>query len=124
MLSLPRRILFIATLLALCGCQTLASEDVAARITDPTTASRAALSAAVNAAFGTEVMLDDDALTTSSILTIEHNPPGSINDAHALGRTLARPVQFRLLLDGGDCVLVRQGEGSRFILMDTTCLAE
>jgi hypothetical protein len=67
--------LTFAALIVLAGCQTIASaDDVPARITNPTDASRAALQQAVNDALHTEVLLADNALTDSSILIIERSP--------------------------------------------------
>jgi len=67
--------------IALAGCQTLtASDDFPAWITNPDSGSRAALQAAVNEALDTDVALADDALTNSSILTIQRNPTDSLDD--------------------------------------------
>jgi len=107
------------------GCHTLtAVDEVPARITEPTDASRAALQAALNEALGTSVTLAEDALTTSSLLTLEHNPPGRIEGVPVQGRKLAAPVQFRLLLHGSECVLLDPRNGDRQILSATTCVAE
>ncbi len=120
-----RTALIAGVAFTLFGCQTLATAgDVPARITDPTDASRAALRDAVNEALGIQVTLAEDALTTSSILTLEHNPPGSINSMPAQGRTLDAPIQFRLMMNGSDCILVNQRDGRRHTLADTTCSPE
>ena len=107
------------------GCQTLASgEDMWARITNPTDHSRAALQNAVNDALNTDVALADDALTDSSVLTIERNPPRSMQSPPAQGRNMDTPIQFRLVLNGSDCVLIDQRDNSRYVLEKTTCAAE
>ncbi len=111
--------------LAMVGCQTLASgADVPARITNPTDNSRAALQSAVNDALNINVTLADDALTDSSVLTIERNPPRSMRSPPAQGRNMDTPIQFRLVLSGSECILIDQGDNSRYLLEKTTCAAE
>ena len=111
--------------LVMVGCQTLASgEDVAARITSPTDYSRAALQNTVNDVLNTDVALADNALTDSSVLTIERNPPRSMQSPPAQGRNMDTPIQFRLVLNGSDCVLIDQRDNSRYMLEKTTCAAE
>lgn len=109
-----------------CGaCQTVEADyEQPARIVNPDAASRAALQAAVNEALGTEVLLADTALTDSSLLTIENWPPGTIDNPVPQGRIQAEPVRFRLVKNGDDCVLVRQGDDARYRLADTQCEAE
>lgn len=120
-----RQAIITGVVLSLFGCQSLATaDDVPARIVNPTEASREALQDVINAALGTQVVLADDALTGSSILTLEHNPPGSIRNLPAQGRTLDAPIQFRLLLHGADCILVDQRDGSRHTLPATSCFPE
>lgn len=107
------------------GCQTLAGgEDMSARITNPTEHSRAALQNAVNDALNTDVALADDALTNSSLLTIERRPPRSMQSPPAQGRNMDTPIQFRLVLNGSDCILIDQRDNSRYLLEKTTCAAE
>ena len=109
----------------LSGCQTIdADNDRPARIVDPDIESRAALQAAVNEALGSEVMLADDALTESSLLTIERWLAGTMDNPVPQGRILERPIQFSLVIDGSDCTLVDQRDGSRRVLLNTTCKAD
>ena len=63
----------IGGLLIIAGCQALtAGSDIPALITNPTDESRAALKKALAEAFhGTEVTLADNALTQTSLLTVE-----------------------------------------------------
>ncbi len=111
--------------LATVGCQTLASgEDVPACITNPTDDSRAALQSAVNDALNTGVTLADDALTDSSVLIIERNPPRNMQSPPAQGRNMDTPIRFRLVLNGSDCILIDQRDDSRYLLEKTTCAAE
>jgi len=117
--------LFLGVLTILAGCQTMvAGKDVPARIRTPSDASRAALQNAVNDALHTEVLLADDALTTSSILVIERNPPRSMQSQAATGRIMDPPIRFHLVLNDSACVLVDQRDQSRYLLENTTCAAE
>ena len=107
------------------GCQTLAGgEDMSARITNPTDHSRAALQNAVNDALNIDVALANDALTNSSVLTIERRPPRSMQSPPAQGRNMDTPIQFRLVSNGSDCVLIDQRDNSRYMLEKTTCAAD
>jgi hypothetical protein len=108
----------------LVACQTVAADaDQAAIINAPNEASRAALLLAVNTALNTEVTLADDALTDTDVLVIERAPPQSIAGSPASGRTMDAPIQFRLVMNDGECVLVDQRDGSRYPLADTRCTA-
>lgn len=104
----------------LTGCQ-----DRPARIVDPTPASRAALHSAVAVALnGADVMLADDALTQSSVLTIERKAFRDTENNRIMGRELGMPIQFRLIKHGEQCYLVRESSGAKWLLADTTCVAE
>ena len=106
------------------ACQTVATGyDKPARITDPTDDSRAALQQVVNAALNTDVTLADDALTKSSLLIIERVMPRSMEGSPAQGRTMDMPFQFRLVINGDDCILIDQRDESRHALQDTSCIA-
>ena len=112
-------------LLLLAGCQTVIAEyDRPARIVNPDDTSRAALSAMVNLSLGTEVTLSDSALTDTSLLVIENRPPPTMENPVPQGRIMKMPIQFRLVINGSDCVLVNQRDRSRYVLSDTTCEAE
>ena len=123
MISMHSLILVGLTVLA--GCQTMATgTDVPARITNPSAASREALKNAVNDALHTEVLLAASALTTSSILVIERNPPRSMQNQAATGRNMDPPIRFHLVLNNSECILVDQRDQSRRLLEDTTCAVE
>lgn len=110
---------------AAAGCKNVApDEDAAAVIVNPDAASRAALQATVNSALHTDVALADDALTETSVLIIERNVPQSIEGSPAQGRNMEMPIQFRLVTNGGDCILVDQRDQSRLVLADTVCSVE
>ena len=119
----PRAIVFCG--LALAACQSLGDNgDVPARITGPTADSRAALRHAVGEMLHTEVQLADDALTRSSVLTIERNPPRTMQNLPATGRNLESPIQFRLVKTGASCVLIDGRNEERRVLENTTCVPE
>ena len=112
-------------LIVVAGCQTMATgNDAPARITNPTAASRAALQQVVNDALHAEVMLADDALTDSNILVIERNPPQTIQGRLATGRNMDTPIQFQLVINGTDCILIDTRDETRHLLENTTCVAE
>lgn len=107
------------------GCRTVATEqDRAARIVAPDDASRAALQRAVNGALHTEVTLADDALTESSVLIIERSPPQTMDGLPTRGRTTEEPLQLRLVINRGRCILIDQRDHSRHELEHTRCEAE
>lgn len=109
----------------LSGCQAVNTDnDRPARIVDPDADSRAALQAAVNEALGTEVMLADTALTDRSRLTIERWPAGTMDNPVPQGRILEKPIQFRLVINGSDCILIDQRDSARYVLENTRCAAE
>jgi hypothetical protein len=109
----------------LTGCQTVDADlDRPARIVNVDADSRAALQAAVNDALGTEVLLAQDALTDTSLLTIERWPAGTMENPVPQGRSLEKPVLFRLVINGSDCILIDQRNESRHVLKDTDCAAE
>ena len=123
--DMKKKAILVGMLFATVGCQTLATDgDVAARITNPTDDSRIALQNAVNAALDTNVTLASNAFTDSSVLTIERNPPSSMENLPAQGRNMDIPMQFRLVLNDSDCVLVYTADDSRRKLTDSSCIAE
>ena len=117
---------WLAGILLLAGCQTMnVDADVPALITDPDDASRAALQAAVAASFGgLDVLLADDALTTTSVLMIERSPRRSLNNNQAMGRVIEQPLRFQLVKNGVDCTLIDLRDDSRHVLADTSCVPE
>ena len=107
------------------GCQTMGSDaDQPARIINPDEASRAALRSMVDSILNTEVTLAENALTESSMLIIERNPPRTMTNPNPQGRTMDEPIQFRLVINGSDCILIDQRNESRHVLEDTECAAE
>ena len=110
----------------LAGCQTMnAADDVPAIITDPDEDSRAALRATVSGLFlGQNVLIADDALTSSSVLPIEFGRRGSLEYKPLSGRVVTEPLRFRLVLNGGDCYLIDPRDESRHLLADTSCTPE
>ena len=107
------------------GCQTMGSEaDQPARIINPDDASRAALQSTINGILNTEVTLAKNALTDDSILIIERNPPRTMDNPNPQGRVMDEPIQFRLVINDSDCILIDQRNESRHALLDTDCKAE
>ena len=113
------------SLTAIAACQTVAGDyDRPARIIDADATSRAVLQHTVDGILGTHVTLSDAALTDSSLLTIEQWPAPTMENPLPQGRMLEPPVQFRLVSNGPDCILVDQRDRSRHVLADTQCMIE
>jgi len=100
--------IIVAGAVLLPGCATSAAHDVPAVIVDPTPESRAELALAVQRALHSNpIPLSDDALTRSSVLSIDRMPR---RDSH--GRLLNgleighKPETFHLVMSGKSCVLV------------------
>ncbi len=116
--------LVAAALLSACAALPVA-RDIPALITGPTEESRAALRQAVSEAFnGIKVTLADDALTKSSLLTIERRPIRDVRGRLLMGRELGMPHQFRLIKNGSRCALVRLSNDRRWVLAGTRCVPE
>ena len=124
--ALKFRAAWIAGVLLSTGCQTMnGAGDVPAVITNPDDNSRAALKAALAASFGgRDVAIADDALTKTSLLTVEREPRRTIDSPSPGGRILTEPYRFRLVSNGQDCVLVDLRDDSRHVLADTNCAPE
>jgi len=73
---------------------------------------------------GVDVTLADDALTTSSSMTIERARQRSLGRPTEPGRNYEQPQRFQLVIDGGQCFLVHGNTGLRWLLADTTCTPE
>jgi hypothetical protein len=98
---------------------------VPAVISDPTPEGRAELRRVIRGALhGATVTIADDALTETSLLTIERRPPRDLEGEASTGRELGRPLQFLLVLRGSQCFLLRQPDGERFELSSATCQPE
>lgn len=124
-MSTALRTLLLSLVAVTGACKNVApTTDQAAVIVNPDAASRAALQAAVNTALQTEVALADDALSTSSLLVIERRIPTTVDGSPAGGRTMQPPIQFQLVLNGSDCVLIDQRNDARTVLANTECAAE
>ena len=126
-MSVKRPWLAIKTAVLLLGvgaCQTtLENQDQAAVIVDADAASRSALADTLSNRFGgLEIRLADDALTRSSLLTLE---TGSTSIEQVQGmRVVTEPYRFRLVRNAGDCILIDLRDGSRHRLDNTRCQPE
>jgi fructose-1,6-bisphosphatase/sedoheptulose 1,7-bisphosphatase-like protein len=125
MKDVTRAIALAVFAMSMTGCKNVAPDaDQAAVIANPDAASRVALQQTVNTALHTDVTLADDALTDTSVLIVERKIPQSIEGSPAQGRNMEMPIQFRLVTDGTNCILVDQRDLSRAVLVDTECVAE
>lgn len=100
------------------------SQDRPALLNNADEISRSSLEKTVAAALNTRVMLADDALTKSSMLIIERNPPRSMQNAPAQGRVMEMPIRLQLMKNGDDCVLVDLENQERHVLDNATCIPE
>jgi hypothetical protein len=108
--------------LTVAACGTVSAQEQPAVIARSTQASRSELSRVVTAAFnGLTVTIADDALTRDSVLTIERREPRDAQGRPVGGRILEKPEQFRLVLRGSECDLVRQSDQRRWRLTETVC---
>ena len=107
--------------LGLAAVWAMTSTAAPAAIMDPTPAGRADIEQAVAAALGAEVLIADDALTTSSLLTIERRMPRTMEGRVATGRVLEPPEVFQLVLEDDRCVLVHRRTGDAYPLKDARC---
>ena len=116
----------LALLVALAGCRTTAGEaDRPALIVDPDAASRAALQDTLSNRFGgLTILLANDALTRSSLLTLEvGQSSGRVNQVQG-ARVVSEPYRFQLVGDQTDCYLIDLRDDSRHALADTRCRPE
>lgn len=110
--------------LAACSTSDLQA-DVPALLTNPSKDTRLEIEQSVSAALdGASITVAADALTQSSILTIEQGKSQSIERPAELGRNLGRPEHFQLMVDGPQCVLVHRRTGLHWILRNSECVAE
>jgi hypothetical protein len=110
-------------MLAPLACSTLSAQEQPALIAAPDDASRAELLRVVTAAVGGQgITLADDALTRDSVLTLERRTPAGAQGQAATGRTLEEPRQFRLVLRGTRCWLVRDADAREWELREASCV--
>ena len=90
-------------------------------IVESTPAVRTEIMQAVAAALGRKPLIADDALTTSSLLIIEHREPRTIDGRVGSGRIVDPPETFQLVLDGNQCVLVHRRTDAAYPLENARC---
>lgn len=109
LLSLP--------LLACNGTSPAATAGVPALLVEPTSASRAEVTAAAAKLLHQQtVVLADDAFTATSTLALERS--------QLLGREMTPPEHLQLMLDGKGCYLLQPSTAQTARLHDTRCRAE
>lgn len=116
----------LAMLALLTGCRSLGADPgLPAVIVQPDDSSRAALQATLSEIFGgSDVRLAGDALTRSSLLTLETGYRQIPGTRSATGRVVSAPFSFRLVKAGEDCMLIDLRDGKRHLLADTKCRPE
>ena len=88
---------------------------------DSTPAALADIQQAVTAALGKDVLVADDALTKSSLLTIDRRVTKTMEGRVGSGRILDPPETFQLVLEGDQCVLVHDRTGKAYPLENARC---
>lgn len=106
-----------------CAISTDHLEEVRAVLADER-ASHSALQSTLDAIFRRHVPIAPDALTRSSQLTLELKPRSGLGDPTGHGRILVAPLQFTLVTDGRQCILIDQRSGTRHVLPTTGCTIE
>jgi hypothetical protein len=100
------------------------SRGVPAVIVEPTDASRSEIKGVLRRALGgTAPVLADDALTTTSVLSLDNGQARDPNRLLLNGRDLSRPEIFALVRSGSHCKLVQVKTGKAWTLHHTTCRA-
>ena len=116
-----RTMLFGATLL-MSACATTARPDTPAVLVEPDAATHAEIVKVVSGALHVEsVTIADDALTHESLLVIERHPARDATGQRLSGRDFELPEQFRLVINGTQCVLVHERTGERYTLTSARC---
>lgn len=112
----PAALVLLAALLA-GACQTAGAAPAVLTHADPGTMSH--LKATLATAMGRpKIELGPGDPTQSPVLSVLPPSPGPLED-----RTLAKPTIFRLEIEGGTCVLVREDTGARIPLTGIDCRA-
>lgn len=124
---MTRMATFSAATLSLClvaGCQSQASEERSAIVTNPSPEVVTELERTISTSlYGVPVSLTESAFTDSSVLTLQPAQQSRPDVRLASGRTMDRPEQFRLIAIGDACLLEKMTTGERFQLQVTRCSA-
>ena len=105
------------------GCQSTA-EEVPAWVSAPSAQTQSALQAAMARLLGgAPIRLAPDAFAQSSLLTLERAAHGLGASATASSLIVEKPEQFRLVLIGSQCLLVRVRTAERAALEHLECAA-
>lgn len=118
-------IVVVGAALFMSACASVAQQDAAAVLVDPTDESRAELAHVVSGALNTtEVTISSGALTRESVLVIERTPIRNAAGRRLTGRDLDKPEQFRLVKSGTRCVLIHVRTSERYELEQARCVAK
>lgn len=113
--------LLTLVLLHACNAHPLAGE-LPAVLETSTPASRAELVQVISDALNVvSVTLAEDALMKSSELVIEKKLRRNLQGRIGGGRVTDPPEQFKLVIDGSRCVLVRLADDTRYVLKEALC---
>jgi hypothetical protein len=100
-------------------------QNVPAIIANPSPQTEAELRRVISSAlYGAPFTMPDNPLTQSSVLTVEAVLPDDPNAANSPGSTERRTIEFRLLINGPNCILVNRQDLRRWRLTQTLCVTE
>lgn len=109
-------------LLACAGTEVAKEEP--ARLLDPSAEARAELRSVVAAAVGqADILLAEDALTTTDVLSLEPAARAARPELRLPPEAETGTLHFRLLLQEGRCVLLAPDSGRRWTLQKARCEA-
>ena len=99
-------------------------ENVPAVIANPSPQTEAELRRVISSAlYGASFTMPDDALTQSSVVQVQVTP-GESSGGSGSGASVPSTVEFRLLINGPNCILVNQTDLRRWRLRQTLCVTE
>ena len=113
-------------LTVLSGCQTnMYASDRYAVLVDVTPAVHATIESAISAALpGMQITVAPDALSQTSLLTLERPVRQRLDGEAGLDRRLDTPERFRLVVNDGRCVLIHEAKSTRYPLDGARCTPE
>ncbi len=120
--GLRTAVLLVCAVLFMPSCQRHDPQPDRAAIITAAEGTQQALADAANKLMGRAIALRDDALTQTSVVTLEHSR-ATPNARIATSRMLERPEQLQLVFDGLRCSLVRLKTGERAVLKRVNCTA-
>lgn len=109
----------------LAACASMAGEETAAVLMEPSAPTHAEIVKIVSTALNVPtVTIAADALTRDSLLVIERTPARDAGGRRLQGRELTQPEQFQLLRSKSKCVLLHVRTDVRYELTGNVCKSQ